>query len=261
MQSFAVKNASHDSGAWRSESPVHPRHKSSSAQIWPGFGCTFAVISATSRKGFTIPGAAMLEPLSASKREILDAAAECFMSLGADTASIDDIAARLGSTKGRIYHHFPSKGALLAAVQLRAAGFTHNAVEPVADDSIPALECLANMCRTHVYAMLDSLAYHKVILQTYTSARPRAVSEIEKDLQAQVREGQRAYEMLFRKQIERGIAEGSIAPRNLNVAVAGLMLILNSPVFWFRPERGASQAFLDTIARDVTSMALASLRA
>lgn len=182
------------------------------------------------------------------------------MALGADAASIDDIAARLGSTKGRIYHHFPSKGALLAAVQLRAASFTHNAVGPVVDDSLPALECLTNMSRTHVYAVLNSLAYHKVILQTYAGTRTKTVTEVERDLQDRVRQGQRAYELLFREQIARGISEGTIEDRNLTVAVAGLMLILNSPVFWFRPERGASQAFLDTITRDVTSMALASLR-
>jgi len=182
------------------------------------------------------------------------------MSLGAEAASIDDIAARLGSTKGRIYHHFPSKGALLAAVQLRAASFTHSAVEPVVDAALPALACLTNMSRTHVYTVLNSLAYHKVILQTYTGARAKAVTDVEKDLQDRVRQGQRAYELLFREQIARGISEGSIEDRNLTVAVAGLMLILNSPVFWFRPERGASQEFLDTIARDVTSMALASLR-
>lgn len=202
----------------------------------------------------------MLEKISASKSEIIDAAAQCFMTLGAEAASVDDIARHLGSTKGRIYHHFPSKGALLAAVQLRAAGFTHRAVEKVVDPSLPALVSLEKMSRSHIYAVLDSLPYHKVILQTYTGVRAKAITEVELTLQDEVRRGQRAYETLFRNEVARGIKEGSIENRNLTVAVAGLMLILNSPVFWFRPERGASQDFIDTIARDVTSMALASLR-
>jgi AcrR family transcriptional regulator len=203
----------------------------------------------------------MVEHISRSKSEILDAAAHCFMMLGADAASVDDIAAQLGSTKGRIYHHFSSKGALLAAVQLRAAGFTHRAVEQQIDPSLPAAVSLDNMSRSHVYTVLDSLPYHRVILQTYSGARAKAVTEVERALQDKLRRGQRQYELLFRREVERGMAEGSFEPRNLTVAGAGLMLILNSPVFWFRPERGASQEFLDTIARDVSGMALASLRA
>ena len=204
----------------------------------------------------------MLEQISTSKSEILDAAAHCFMTLGVDSASVDDIAAQLGSTKGRIYHHFPSKGALLAAVQLRAAGFTHRAVEQLIDTSLPAVQSLDKMARGHIYAVLSSLAYHKVILQTYTGGtQSKKRTGVEQGLQEQLRTGQRQYELLFRAEVARGMAEGSFQERNLTVAVAGLMLILNSPVFWFRPERGASQAFIDTIARDISSMALASLRA
>ncbi len=204
----------------------------------------------------------MLEQISTSKSEILDAAAHCFMTLGVKSASVDDIAARLGSTKGRIYHHFPSKGALLAAVQLRAAGFTHQAVEKLIDTSQPAIASLDRMARGHVYEVLNSLAYHKVVLQTYTGGtQPKKITNVEQELQEQLRTGQRQYELLFRNEVARGISEGSIQNRNLTVAVAGLMLILNSPVFWFRPERGASQGFIDTIARDISSMALASLKA
>ena len=203
----------------------------------------------------------MLEQISTSQSEILDAAAQCFMTLGTDRASVDDIAAQLGSTKGRIYHHFPSKGALLAAVQLRAARFTHHAVAQVIDPNLPAATLLEQMAQCHVYEVLNSLPYHKVILQTYAGTSPKTVSEVERDLQEKLRCGQRQYEMLFRNELARGIREGSFEPRNLTVAVAGLLLILNSPVFWFRPERGASQQFIDTSARDVSSMALASLRA
>ncbi|MEP2717190.1 TetR/AcrR family transcriptional regulator [Pseudophaeobacter sp.] len=204
----------------------------------------------------------MLEQISTSKSEILDAAAHCFMTLGAESASVDDIAAKLGSTKGRIYHHFPSKGALLAAVQLRAAGFTHRAVEQVIDTSLPAIKSLDKMARSHIYEVLNSLAYHKVILQTYTGGTEvKAMSDVERELQTKVRCGQRQYELLFHSEVARGIAEGSFEARNLKVAVSGLLLILNSPVFWFRPERGASQEFIDTIARDISSMALASLGA
>ena len=48
--------------------------------------------------------------------DILMAAADCFMERGYSATSVDDVARRLGATKGRIYHHFPSKSALFAGV-------------------------------------------------------------------------------------------------------------------------------------------------
>lgn len=204
----------------------------------------------------------MLEQISASKSEILDAAAHSFMTLGADAASIDDIAASLGSTKGRIYHHFPSKGALLAAVQLRAARFTYGAVQTVIDDSLAPEICLHRMAQAHVYEVLRSLPYHKVILQTFTGARGKTPSKAaEQGLLAQVRAEQRQYTQLFAAQVSRGIANGTFAPRTLRVTVAGLMLTLNSPVFWYQPGRGDERNFRKTVADDLADMALASLRA
>lgn len=203
----------------------------------------------------------MLEQISASKSEILDAAAHCFMTMGADAASIDDIAASLGSTKGRIYHHFPSKGALLAAVQLRAARFTYRAVTKAVDGEADPETCLQRMARAHVLEVLRSLPYHKVILQTYTGARAKTSTPVEEGLQAQVRTEHRQYAELFRDQIARGITAGVFAERHLSVTVAGLMLMLNSPVFWYQPGRGDEQNFRETVADDLADMALASLRA
>ncbi len=43
---------------------------------------------------------------------ILDASARCFMEHGFKATSIDDIARRLGATKGMVYHYFDSKSDL-----------------------------------------------------------------------------------------------------------------------------------------------------
>ncbi len=44
-----------------------------------------------------------------SRREIIEAAAQCFMLKGLDKATMDDIADELWANKGRVYHHFPSR--------------------------------------------------------------------------------------------------------------------------------------------------------
>ena len=57
---------------------------------------------------------------TASREEILRAAAEIFMEYGYAATSIDAVAERLGATKGRIYHHYPSKADLFFEVQIAA---------------------------------------------------------------------------------------------------------------------------------------------
>lgn len=56
-----------------------------------------------------------------SKRSILEAAAAVFGERGYDAASTNEILARAGLTRGALYHHFPSKESIAAAV-LEAQG-------------------------------------------------------------------------------------------------------------------------------------------
>ncbi len=59
----------------------------------------------------------MARPRSADhhlkRDEILDAAANCFAQLSYSAASMQEVAARLGTSKARIYHYYESKDALL----------------------------------------------------------------------------------------------------------------------------------------------------
>ncbi|MFQ6686908.1 TetR/AcrR family transcriptional regulator, partial [Bordetella pertussis] len=67
-----------------------------------------------------------------SRDEILRAAAELFMEFGYAATSIDAVAQRLGSTKGRIYHHYRSKADLFFDVQVTAMNRLTAQVEPLA---------------------------------------------------------------------------------------------------------------------------------
>ncbi|MBE1283306.1 MAG: TetR family transcriptional regulator [Rhodobacteraceae bacterium] len=204
----------------------------------------------------------MLETLSTSKSQILDAAAHCFMTLGCDSASIDDIAAHLGSTKGRIYHHFPSKGALLSAVQLRAARFTYQAVAPVVDPAAPPADCLHDMSRTHVLEVLRTLPYHKVVLQSYASVVPKSPTDYEQTLRDQLHKEQRHYASLFLEVIKRGIDDGTFAHRgDPRVAMASILTLLNAPIFWYQLRDDNSEAFNIAVADQLADMAVASVQA
>ncbi|MGD9863611.1 MAG: TetR family transcriptional regulator [Pseudodonghicola sp.] len=200
------------------------------------------------------------DPNSAPHGDILDAAAECFMELGARIASVDDIARRLGATKGRIYHHFASKGALLGAVRLRAPEFTRQAVTPVIDDSLPPGQNFRNMARAHVHAVLTTLPYHKVVLQHYPGLRPKTETVADREMEQRIAEAVSSYEDLFRAVIRQGMEQGEFRCQNLSIALHSVLLLLNSPVHWYTPRDGEPADFIDQVAEQLADMGVAALR-
>ncbi len=198
--------------------------------------------------------------MSASKAEILDAAAEVFMRLGADTASIDDVARQLGSTKGRIYHHFPSKGVLLAEVCLRAADFVLQKVPPVITPDATPEQNLRQMILTHIPEVLRTLPYHKVIIQSYVGVQQKSTTALERELFAQIQQERKAYENLFRDVLQAGMKDGSFRAQNTSIALQSLLLLINAPVFWYRPRADEPESFVADLGAQLADMALAALR-
>src|SRR5579859_1715599 len=85
---------------------------------------------------------------------ILAAAAEAFMLHGYAGTSVDDIADRLGASKGRIYHYYRSKADILFDIHRNATERHLAAVRPIAEQSLPAPERLRLMAEEHVRLIL-----------------------------------------------------------------------------------------------------------
>lgn len=201
----------------------------------------------------------MTDQKPSSKTQILDAAAACFMTLGSDVASIDDIARSLGATKGRIYHHFSSKGALLSAVRMRAVMFILDAVAPIADASKTPSETLHDMAYTHVLKVLETLPYHRVVLQHYRKNAAKSTTDYERELISEIEVKRAEYENLYRDILEKGMENGEFVKRDQSVALHSVLLMLNSPVFWFTPLETNKRKNRDEIASQLAVMAVACL--
>lgn len=200
------------------------------------------------------------KPISKSKAEILDAAAEVFTNLGADAASIDDVARHLGATKGRIYHHFPSKGVLLAEVCLRAADFVHEVVGPSVDPDAAPETNLRKMIALHIPEILRTLPYHKVIIQSYVGMNQKSTTALERELFDRIRIERRAYEDIFRGILQDGMQDGSFRQQNLSIALQSVLLLINAPVFWYRPRDDEPAEFIPDLAQQLADMAIGALR-
>jgi AcrR family transcriptional regulator len=75
--------------------------------------------------------------------ELLDCAQALFLSRGYDNASLNDVIAAAGISKGAFYHYFPSKEALLEALADRLARQALADVQDILDD--PDLDALTRL--------------------------------------------------------------------------------------------------------------------
>jgi len=194
-----------------------------------------------------------------SRHEIINAAAICIMKYGLEKATMDTLARELGSTKGRVYHHFRSKNEVCFAVYHQAMQFCFDAVEPIVTRPGPANEKLLAMATAHGKVMMDSLPFQRSIRQGVNAYLHGPVigpdTEAERKVLAELIARRNAYEDLYRMVLQQGVDDGSLSMPDVAIAGRAIMGALNSLVDWYRERPGQSRAnktaIADTLARTV----------
>jgi len=193
------------------------------------------------------------------QQDILNAAARCFMDRGYTMTSIDDVARSLGSTKGRIYHHYRSKADLFFDVFRTGMTMNFDAVMPIFEGSRPAADKFRRMAMAHCRAMILTQPFQRcvwegveMLMRGSTTPTQRATLE---DLQA-MREN---YSEIFRTVLKQIEADGSIRIENSGIALQLMFMSLNSPLFWYSERNDQTPDTIDRIARQCTTFALRGL--
>ncbi|PZN98044.1 MAG: TetR/AcrR family transcriptional regulator [Hyphomicrobiales bacterium] len=200
--------------------------------------------------------------MTSSKIEILAKAAECFMEQGFHATSIDDVARRLGSTKGRIYHHYASKTDLFFEVHREGMARLFAAVEPACAVDGDALTVLRAMLRAHARAMLDNHTFENVVAQGVqlhrfglgptTDPQRRTLSELIASRDA--------FEGLFKRQAAAARQAGLLAELDISIAVKTMLGALQWSLFWYRPEADRSPEARDVLAEQMVTTIIEGLR-
>jgi AcrR family transcriptional regulator len=141
---------------------------------------------------------------------ILDAAVKRFAFAGYDAASVDDICAEAGVSKGAFYHHFPTKQAVFLALMQDWLAMIDMGMEAVHAETVP---------ETFI-KMTDLLP------AVFAAAEDRLPMFLEFWLQASRDETvwkaviapYHHYQERFARLIEAGIAEGSFKPTDSQAA-------------------------------------------
>jgi AcrR family transcriptional regulator len=192
-----------------------------------------------------------------SKDEILRAAAELFMEFGFAATSIDAVAERLGSTKGRIYHHYRSKADLFFEVQMAAMRRLNEQVEPIARGPGNPVERLGAMALRHTQILLTELPMQKVAVQglerhllgaSVAANRLRSVVKMRDE-----------YEGMFCEVMDEGIREGLFIDLPPRLAAKPFFGALNWATVWFSQRRLQRPEAVDEIALTLAAFALRGL--
>ena len=170
--------------------------------------------------------------------EILDMAAESFMRRGFDATSIDDIAARLGATKGRIYHHFRSKADLFFEVFSLAMVSRLAGVVAAHRSSGTAAERLSRMVRAHLMSMTENVPYQRVANQGIEMVAQGALTPAQRERLEEIAARQASYEDLFREVMREGVADASLAICDVDLATRMIFGAMNWVSRWYSPPAG-----------------------
>ncbi|ARE72656.1 MULTISPECIES: ScbR family autoregulator-binding transcription factor [Streptomyces] len=87
----------------------------------------------------------MQERSERTRRRLVHAGAEMFHRNGYANATLGEIAAAAGVTKGALYFHFASKDELAEAVQQRGCALLHDAVRTLRQDGVSPLQALIDI--------------------------------------------------------------------------------------------------------------------
>ncbi len=145
-----------------------------------------------------------------TRAHIMEAAVKQFAVRGFNAASVDDICAEAGVSKGAFYHHFPTKQAIFLALLQGWLSTVDMGLDSLRKDTVPAT--LVTMTELLPVIFSSAENHLPMFLEFWLQAsRDQAI------WQAIVAPYQR-YQEYFAKLIEDGIAEGSFKAVDTQVA-------------------------------------------
>jgi len=174
-----------------------------------------------------------------TRERIRREAAALFRTKGFNGTSMAELAGEVGITKSSLYHHFPSKQALLSEIIELTVNRVTPLVQEVADSDLPIRERLGRAVVLHtVEAIRDQDAIACFIEEGRYLAPDFMASHVAK---------RDRYEDIFRRMFEEGVASGDFMEQDVGLAVKAILGMCNSVVRWYKadgehtPEQVASE--------------------
>lgn len=199
--------------------------------------------------------------LDNARAEILHAAATCFMEQGYNATSIDDVARRLGATKGRIYHYYPSKADLFADVYRTGMDMNYVAIGPYRNLPIGPLEKWKKMATAHTRQMIATRQFQRAVWEGVEMTLRGSTTPQQRQVLSELLEYRSNYGRIFRELLAQGLEAGVFRFENASIANQIMFTTLNSPIFWYSPRPDETEGDREAIVRQIVTFALRGLGA
>jgi TetR/AcrR family transcriptional regulator, cholesterol catabolism regulator len=184
-----------------------------------------------------------------SQQAIVAAAADLFARNGFGATSLDDIGETLGVTKGALYYHIKNKEEILKLIFMTVLTVSEEPLRQIVQAELPPAEKLRRAISHHVAVAADRspamlVFYREDVHLTGPFAREIAARK-------------KAYERLFEKIIEEGIALGHFRPEaDPRIATFGILGMCNWLSQWYRPGRAYNPQQIALIFSQMTEFGL-----
>lgn len=185
-----------------------------------------------------------------SKREnIIKEAALLFKEKGYGSASMRDLAERVGVEAASIYSHIKSKDEILEEICFRIAGEYVSHISRIETEKSSYTDKIKSIINLHIKLMIEDAASVSVTNNDWKSL-PEPKLSIFKTLR-------KGYEARFAALIENGIAKKEFAPVNVSVAMFTILSAIRWVELWYNPKRKISEKELE---KDITNLLLSGLK-
>ena len=164
----------------------------------------------------------------ARRRAIMLAMAEVIIEKGYATTTLEDVAARMGTSRAVIYYQFRSKEDLYAEIVVEAVTRAAERLDAIMARSEPPERTLFAALRD-----LISVGMEPLNRSTLMTGRPRNLAD---DARARIRAVDRQYERLLTEVIRSGIETGVFIDRDPRFLRYTLMFAVNGNFIWRRPD-------------------------
>ena len=170
------------------------------------------------------------------RNRMLKAAARCFNLKGYSGTSLKDVADLLGLTDAALYYYVRNKQELVYLCYVRAADVGREAMQRAIGEGENGLETVRRYLRYHIEYMVGTQG-PVAIMSEIPSLKPEHRNE--------VLELSRKHSAAFESLLQRGIADGSIAPCDVRMTGNAIMGSLNWIPKWFHGDPAVAEKILE----------------
>lgn len=164
-----------------------------------------------------------------TQKAIVTVAAELFAHNGFGATSLDDIAERLGATKGALYYHIKNKEDILRHIYLMVLTASEEPLAEIAAADLPPAEKLSRAISHHV----SVAANRSPAMTVFYREHPHLTGPFAREIVVR----KKVYERYFEQIIEEGQAAGVFSRAiDAKIATYGLLGMCNWLSQWYQPD-------------------------